>query len=51
MHLGIQGRNFWHSLALPALSRRKLALVRELIATDEAVMKHLTREDIEELLR
>ena len=33
-----------------ALQRRKLALVSELIATDEAVMKHLTREDIEELL-
>ena len=33
-----------------ALQRRKLALVSELIATDEAVMKHLTRADIEELL-
>ena len=33
-----------------ALQRRKLALVSELIATDEAVIKHLTREDIEELL-
>jgi hypothetical protein len=33
-----------------ALQRRKLALVNELIATDEAVMKHLTRADIEELL-
>ena len=33
-----------------ALHRRKLALVSELIATDEAMMKHLTREDIEELL-
>jgi len=33
-----------------ALQRRKLALVSELIATDEAVIKNLTREDIEELL-
>ena len=33
-----------------ALQRRKLALVSELIATDEAVIKHLTRADIEELL-
>lgn len=33
-----------------ALQRRMLALVSELIATDEAVMKHLTRKDIEELL-
>jgi SNF2 family DNA or RNA helicase len=33
-----------------ALQRRKLALVSELIATDEAVIKSLTREDIEELL-
>ena len=33
-----------------ALQRRKLALVSELIATDEAVIKHLTRTDIEELL-
>ena len=33
-----------------ALQRRKLALVNELVATDEAVIKHLTRADIEELL-
>jgi SNF2 family DNA or RNA helicase len=33
-----------------ALQRRKLALVSELIATDEAVIKQLTRADIEELL-
>ena len=33
-----------------ALQRRKLALVSELIATDETVIKHLTRADIEELL-
>ncbi|MFC7666821.1 DEAD/DEAH box helicase [Hymenobacter humi] len=33
-----------------ALQRHKLALVSELIATDEAVIKHLTRADIEELL-
>ena len=33
-----------------ALQKRKLALVSELIATDETVIKHLTRADIEELL-
>ncbi len=33
-----------------ALQRRKLALVSDLISTDEAVVKHLTRADIEELL-
>ena len=33
-----------------ALQRRKLALVRELIAVDETVVKSLSREDIEELL-
>ncbi len=33
-----------------ALQQRKLNLVGDLISTDEAVVKHLTREDIEELL-
>jgi hypothetical protein len=33
-----------------ALQRRKLQLVSDLITTDEAVIKSLTREDIEELL-
>ncbi|MGI4884010.1 MAG: SNF2-related protein [Janthinobacterium lividum] len=33
-----------------ALQQRKLSLVSELIATDEAVIKTLTRADIEELL-
>jgi SNF2 family DNA or RNA helicase len=33
-----------------ALQKRKLQLVSDLITTDEAVIKSLTREDIEELL-
>ncbi|RZJ93009.1 MAG: DEAD/DEAH box helicase, partial [Hymenobacter sp.] len=33
-----------------ALQRRKLQLVSDLITTDEAVIKSLTRADIEELL-
>ncbi len=33
-----------------ALQQRKLALVGDLISTDETVVKHLTRADIEELL-
>ena len=33
-----------------ALQRRKIQLVTDLIATDEAIIKNLTKEDIEELL-
>ena len=33
-----------------ALQRRKIQLVTDLIATDEAIIKTLTKEDIEELL-